>query len=45
LPAVSNNPSVRLSLAPDGKSLTYSTVKNTSNLWLIEGLDAVTLPK
>ncbi len=45
LPAVSNNPSVRLSLAPDGKSLTYSTVKNTSNLWLIEGIDAVTLPK
>ena len=45
LPAVSSNPSVRLSLAPDGKSLTYSTVKNTSNLWLIEGIDAVTLPK
>ena len=45
LPAVSNNPSVRLSLAPDGKSLTYSTVKNTSNLWLIEGIEAVTPPK
>jgi eukaryotic-like serine/threonine-protein kinase len=40
LPAASANPSLRLSLAPDGKSLTYSTVKVTSDLWLIEGLDA-----
>ena len=44
-PAASASPSVRLSLAPDGKSLAYSTVKNTSNLWLLEGLDAVVPPE
>ena len=37
-------PALRLSLTPDGKSITFSTSKNTSNLWLIEGLDAVTPP-
>jgi hypothetical protein len=42
LPVRGRNPGVRLSLAPDGKSVTYSTVKSTSNLWLAEGLDAVT---
>jgi hypothetical protein len=45
LPSAQINPSTRLSLSPDGKSITYSTVKNTMNLWLAEGLDAVTLPK
>jgi len=44
LPAAPNSPSLRLSLAPDGRSLAYSTVKNTSNLWLLEGLDAIALP-
>ena len=42
LPASELNPGLRLSLAPDGKSVTYSTLKSTSNLWLAEGLDAVT---
>jgi hypothetical protein len=42
LPVSERNPAVRLSLAPDGKSVTCSTVKVTSNLWLAEGLDAVT---
>ncbi len=37
-PASSLNPSLRLSLSPDGKSITYSIVKRTSNLWLIDGL-------
>jgi len=45
LPANSLNPSMRLTLTPDGKSLTYSTVKRTSNLWLTEGLAAVSLRK
>jgi Tol biopolymer transport system component len=40
-PANSLNPALRLSLAPDGKSVTYSIRKNTSNLWLVDGLPAV----
>jgi len=43
-PASSLVPALRLSLSPDGKSLTYSTVMTTSNLWLMEGLDTVALP-
>jgi serine/threonine protein kinase/WD40 repeat protein len=43
-PARSLGPGLRLSLSPDGKSLTYSTSKSTSNLWLMEGLDTVALP-
>ena len=31
-------PSTRLTLSPDGKSVTYATVTVTSNLWLAEGL-------
>ena len=38
------SPALRLSLTPDGESVTYSTLKSTSNLWLAEGLDAVTPP-
>ncbi len=40
-PSVSYTPSIRLSLTPDGKSLTYSVVRTTSNLWLMDGLDTV----
>ncbi len=43
LPAVSLSPSLRLSLTPDGKSLTFSTLKTTSNLWLMDGLMSVML--
>ena len=43
-PANNLHPALRLSLSPDGKSLTYSTEKRTSNLWLMEGLDTVALP-
>jgi Tol biopolymer transport system component len=37
-------PSLRLTLTPDGDSVTYSVLKGSSNLWLIEGLDTVALP-
>lgn len=30
-------PSIRFSLAPDGKSFTYGSGRNTSNLWMLEG--------
>jgi len=43
LPANSLVPAMRLTLTPDGKSITYSTRKSTANLWLAEGLAAVTL--
>jgi Tol biopolymer transport system component len=36
-PASYSTPSLRLSLAPDGKSLTFGTVKYKSNLWMLEG--------
>jgi serine/threonine protein kinase len=38
LPAASVNPSHRMTLAPDGQSVTWSKVHSTSNLWLMEGL-------
>jgi eukaryotic-like serine/threonine-protein kinase len=34
----------RLSLSPDGKSVAYSVLRESSNLWLIDGLDGVALP-
>jgi eukaryotic-like serine/threonine-protein kinase len=34
------NPSVRLSLSPDGKSLAYGTIKSKVNLWMLEGFAA-----
>jgi Tol biopolymer transport system component len=42
VPAASNNPALRLSLAPDGKSLTYSIARSTTSLWLMDGLRSVT---
>ena len=41
-PAYSLNPALRLSLTPDGKSITYSIVKGSSSLWLIDGLAPLT---
>jgi len=41
VPRASTSPGLRLTLTPDGKSLTYSTARATSNLWLMEGIDAV----
>ena len=43
LPVTLGGPATRLSLTPDGKSITFSTSKSSSNLWLIE-LNGVTLP-
>ena len=40
-PQASSNPALRLTLAPGGKSLTYSIAKGTANLWLMDGIDAV----
>ena len=44
LPSNNLSPALRLSLSPDGKTVTYSTIKSTNNLWLAEGLNAVPLP-
>lgn len=41
VPRVSTGPALRLTLAPDGKRLTYSTARATSGLWLMEGIDSV----
>ena len=41
-PSAGFSPSLRLSLTPDGKSLTYATLRSTSNLWLVDGLKSVT---
>ena len=35
-PVTLGGPATRLSLTPDGKSITFSTNKSSSNLWLIE---------
>ena len=43
VPATFGGPATRLSLTPDGKSITFSTLRSSSNLWLIE-LKGVTLP-
>ena len=32
------NPAVRLSLAPDGKSFAFGSIKPRSSLWMLEGL-------
>jgi len=41
LPVTLGGPATRLSLTPDGKSITFSTSKDSSKLWLIE-LNGVT---
>jgi Tol biopolymer transport system component len=41
LPSNSLGPALRLTLTPDGTSVTYSTRTSTANLWLIEGLNTV----
>ena len=37
IPATSLNPGIRLSLAPDGKSLVYTTLKRSKTLWMLRG--------
>lgn len=38
-PASLLTPSLRMTLTPDGKSLTYSIVKTTQNLWMLSGIE------
>ena len=39
VPSSYNNPGVRLSLSPDGKSILYPVVRRTFSLWMMEGFD------
>ena len=39
LPASNMTPSIRFSLAPDGKSFVYGAASLKSNLWLLEGFE------
>jgi eukaryotic-like serine/threonine-protein kinase len=36
-PASYNNPGIRLSLSPDGKSILYPATRRSSSLWMMEG--------
>lgn len=36
------NPGIRLSLSPDGKSVTYPAIRRSSSLWMLEGFDQPT---
>jgi Tol biopolymer transport system component len=38
-PASYNNPGIRLSLSPDGKSILYPATRRSSSLWMMEGFD------
>jgi hypothetical protein len=38
-PSSYNNPGVRLSLSPDGKSILYPALRVSSSLWMLEGFD------
>ncbi|MEX2271940.1 MAG: protein kinase [Vicinamibacterales bacterium] len=40
-PAARLGPAQRMTPTPDGRSLTFSIGRRTSNLWLMDGLDAV----
>ena len=33
------NPGIRLSLAPDGKSILYPTLRTSGSLWMLEGFE------
>ena len=39
-PGSNLSPSIRFSLAPDGKSFVYGSGKFTTNLWMLEGFGA-----
>jgi hypothetical protein len=36
-PRAGDDPGVRFSLTPDGKSITYTTLTQKNDLWLLEG--------
>jgi Tol biopolymer transport system component len=38
-PASYNNPGIRLSLSPDGKSILFPAMRRSSSLWMVEGFD------
>ena len=38
-PASYLNPGIRLSLSPDGKSILYPALRESSSLWMLEGFD------
>ncbi len=38
-PATNLIPSLRMTLTPDGKSFTYSILKQSSNLWMLSGIE------
>jgi Tol biopolymer transport system component len=38
-PASYNNPGIRLSLSPDGKSILYPATRKSSSLWMMEGFE------
>jgi serine/threonine protein kinase/Tol biopolymer transport system component len=38
-PETSLSPGRRVTLTPDGRSFTYSTIHSTWNLWMLEGID------
>jgi Tol biopolymer transport system component len=40
-PASFDNPGMRLSLSPDGKSLMYPAFRRSRSLWMIEGFDGL----
>jgi len=42
-PGASFIPTLRLSLTPDGKSVTFSMSRTTSSLWLMDGLKSLTV--
>ena len=39
IPQSFSTPGVRLSLSPDGKSILYPALRDTSSLWMLEGFD------
>jgi len=42
LPYSNLNPSIRLSLSPDGKSILFSAQKTSASIWMLEGFDPPT---
>jgi Tol biopolymer transport system component len=39
VPVSYNNPGVRLSLSPDGKTVLYAAMRRSSSLWMMEGFE------
>jgi hypothetical protein len=41
-PRSSSNPGVRLSVAPDGKSILFGALRGSQSLWMLEGFERPT---